>query len=209
MPRDPVVELPREDVLEVVVELPREDVLDDVALLRVGVLEVLVVVELLRLGVVAELLRFVLIDDVDVPRLPVFPVLAEVPRLPVLLVLVEVPRLPVFPVLAEVPRLPVLLVLVEVPRLPVLLVLAEVPRLPVEVLVFVEDERLVVPGLPALLMLLPERAPPALLNDVLRVPTVVRLLPPIYPCPSAVCGWLTPGVKGLGGTGAGVWGVRM
>lgn len=209
MPRDPVVELPREDVLEVVVELPREDVLDDVALLRVGVLEVLVVVELLRLGVVAELLRFVLIDDVDVPRLPVFPVLVEDPRLPVLLVLVEVPRLPVFPVLAEVPRLPVLLVLVEVPRLPVLLVLAEVPRLPVEVLVFVEDERLVVPGLPALLMLLPERAPPALLNDVLRVPTVVRLLPPIYPCPSAVCGWLTPGVKGLGGTGAGVWGVRM
>ena len=71
MPRDPVV------------ELPREDVLDDVALLRVGVLEVLVVVELLRLGVVAELLRFVLIDDVDVPRLPVFPVLVEVPRLPV------------------------------------------------------------------------------------------------------------------------------
>ena len=209
MPRDPVVELPREDVLEVVVELPREDVLDDVALLRVGVLEVLVVVELLRLGVVAELLRFVLIDDVDVPRLPVFPVLVEVPRLPVLLVLVEVPRLPVFPVLAEVPRLPVLLVLVEVPRLPVLLVLAEVPRLPVEVLVFVEDERLVVPGLPELLMLLPERAPPALLNDVLRVPTVVRLLPPIYPCPSAVCGWLTPGVKGFGGTGAGVWGVRM
>ena len=185
MPRDPVVELPREDVLEVVVELPREDVLDDVALLRVGVLEVLVVVELLRLGVVAELLRFVLIDDVDVPRLPV------------LLVLVEVPRLPV------------LLVLVEVPRLPVLLVLVEVPRLPVELLVFVEDERLVVPGLPALLMLLPERAPPALLNDVLRVPTVVRLLPPIYPCPSAVCGWLTPGVKGFGGTGAGVWGVRM
>ena len=123
--------------------------------------------------------------------------------------LAEVPRLPEFPVLVEVPRLPVFPVLAEVPRLPVLLVLVEVPRLPVEVLVFVEDERLVVPGLPALLMLLPERAPPALLNDVLRVPTVVRLLPPIYPCPSAVCGWFTPGVKGFGGTGAGVWGVRM